>query len=211
MFYQRVEECIQTKNIEEIPRQIGVFTHLIEEGSLREELANIPIRYQVQMDLTKRISDERVVLGGVNNPRYMECFSAMLHGIHCHDGVAIDTMAEHHTAAFSTYYQPFMEEHEYILENYLVNYAYKNMFPFGSHPGVYDNYVIMIVHYAMIKLHLIGMAGFHQGLTTELVIKLIQSFSKTVEHNTLFVRNIFKLLKDNQYTSMAYISILVKN
>ena len=60
----------------------------------------------------------------------------------------------------------------------------------------YDAFVVMVVHYAMIKLHLIGMAGFHKGLTTDLAVKLIQSFGKTVEHNNLYVRNIFQLLKD---------------
>ncbi len=210
MFYQRVDEMIQTKNIDDIPRQIWVYSALIEDESLRNDLSNIPARYQVQMDLTKKLSDVRY-LQGISNKRYLECFNETLLGIHCVEGTSIETMSEHYTAAYADYYEPFMNDHHYILENYLVNYVYKNMFPLGGHQSVYEAYVVMIVHYAMIKLHLIGMAGFHKGLTTDLAVKLIQSFAKTVEHNSLYVRNIFNLLKDNGYTSIAYISILIKN
>lgn len=42
---------------------------------------------------------------------------------------------------------------------------------------------MLVVHYALIKLILIGMSSYHKGLTAEPVLKLIQSFAKTVEHN----------------------------
>ena len=63
----------------------------------------------------------------------------------------------------------------------------------------------------MVKLHLIGMAGYHKGLNDDLTLKLIQSFSKVVLHNEKYIQGIIKLLKENGYDSLAYMTILVKN
>ena len=69
----------------------------------------------------------------------------------------------------------------------------------------------MVVHYALIKMHLIGMAAFNRGLTEEVVIKLIYSFARAVEHNPPYLRHVLRLLKDNGYDTMAYMAILIKN
>lgn len=52
--------------------------------------------------------------------------------------------------------------------------------PFDRNAG-FDAYIIFVVYYALVKLILIGMLAFHKGLTPELAIKLIQSFSRTVD------------------------------
>lgn len=64
----------------------------------------------------------------------------------------------------------------------------------------------------MIKMLLIGMAGFHkEDFNTDHVVKLIQSFAKTIEHNTVYLQKVFTLLKTNNLTTMAYMAILIKN
>ncbi|SEC34406.1 lysine-N-methylase [Paenibacillus sp. GP183] len=64
----------------------------------------------------------------------------------------------------------------------------------------------------LIKMHLIGMAGFYkENINTDHVIKLIQSFAKTIEHNALYLRNVMALLKNNEVTTMAYMAIFIKN
>jgi lysine-N-methylase len=210
MFYKKIEECIQNNQVENIPQQITLYTEVIKQGSLREGLVNIPTQYNIQMKLTKELTDERF-RQGINNQRFMDCFNEMIQGIQYVPDGKIEDVMEHYTASCNDYYQPFINEHEYILENYLVNYVFKNLFPFSGYQSVFDDYVMLVVHYAMIKLHLIGMAGFHKGLNKDLVILLIQSFSKTIEHNSMFLRGIFNLLKDNGFTTMAYMSILIKN
>ncbi|MDQ0199570.1 flagellin lysine-N-methylase [Neobacillus ginsengisoli] len=210
MFYQRVEEIVQSQQLDLIPHHIASYMNVIQDGSLRVNLANIPVRYEIQMKLAKQLADARYNKG-ISNHRFMECYIEMMQGLQYSSDVITDDTIKYYMDAFNEYYQPFMNEHDYILENYLVNYVYKNLFPFGGFQSVFDDYVMMIVHYAMIKLHLIGMASFHKQLTTQLVIKLIQSFAKTIEHNSLFLRGVFNLLKDNGYTTMAYMSILIKN
>ena len=104
-----------------------------------------------------------------------------------------------------------MAGREHILENYLVNYVFKNLFPFSGEKNLFENYIMMVVHYALIKMHLIGMAAFHQDLTDEVVIKLIYSFARVVEHSPQYLQHVLRLLKDNGYSTLAYMAILIKN
>lgn len=210
MFYQKLQDRIESSRVEEIPHIIATYTNLLDGEKLREELASIPAQVMIQMELLKELTDERVVTG-VTCQRYLDCFGQFLHGIQFIRDASVEEIAARYQEAEEKYYRPFMSEHEYILENYLVNHIFRNLFPFTGEKDLFDNYVMMVVHYALIKMHLIGMAAFHQGLTGELVIKLIQSFAKTVEHNQPYLQHAFRLLTDNGYTTMAYMAILIKN
>ncbi|BDG45061.1 hypothetical protein PcaKH35_34060 [Parageobacillus caldoxylosilyticus] len=92
----------------------------------------------------------------------------------------------------------------------MVDYMFKNLFPVGKQ-NVLDDYIMLVIHYAMIKLHLIGMARFHRGLNKELVLKLIQSFTKVVDHNSLYLSRVYELLKENEFTTISYMAILINN
>lgn len=210
MFFRKLEEYIESGRIDEIPQLIATYTQIINEGSLKANLANIPVQYVIQMQLVKELVDYRF-FQGINNSRYMECFVEMLQGIQYKEGLTVEEIAEHYKEALERYYLPFMSEHEYILENYLVNFVFKNVFPFGTYASVFEEYAMLVIHFAMIKLHLIGMAGFHKGLNTDQIIKLIQSFAKVVEHNQQYLLNIHRLLTKNGYMNMPYMAILIKN
>ncbi len=211
MFYQKVQEYVDTGKAMDIPRLIGTYTNLIEDGSLRDSLNEIPSSVAIQMQLVKELADVRI-FQGVKSQRYLECFSELLHGIQYTKEASIEEIAERYQSAHDNHYKPFMAEHEYVLENYLVNHVYKNLFPMGESRQIFREYVMLIVHYAMIKLHLIGMAGFwKEQFAIEHVLKLVQSFSKTVEHNTQYLRHVYELLHAKGYTTMAYMAILIKN
>jgi lysine-N-methylase len=210
MFFQRLQQQIEVGQITEISNIIATYTNLLDGEDLRAELTQIPVQVTIQMELLKELADERVVKG-INSQRYKECFIQFMHGIQYTREAKVEEIADRYQEAEKNYYRSFMTENEYILENYLVNHVFKNLFPLNGEKNIFDNYVMLVVHYALIKLHLIGIAGFHKGLSQELVIKLIQSFAKTVEHNAQYLNQIFELLKKNEYTTMAYMAIMIKN
>ncbi|MCU6792940.1 flagellin lysine-N-methylase [Paenibacillus sp. WQ 127069] len=210
-FYQKLEEYKNDSRISEIPVLIGSFSNMLEDGSIKESLSGVPSHAAVQMELLKELADERI-FSGVSNQRYFECFAAFLHGIQYNLDDSVEDIAERYDEAYTKYYLPFMENYEYILENYLVNYVYKNTFPLGMYSSVFDEYVLMVLHYGLIKMHLIGMSRFYkENFNLDLVITLIQSFAKTVEHNNQYIGHIMKLMEKNNYKSMAYMAILIKN
>lgn len=142
----------------------------------------------------------------------MECFAEVLKGIQYTKDATVEEITDRYQLAYTDYYDPFMRANEYILENYLVNYVYKNLFPSSDDTDIFESYIMLVVHYSSIKLHLIGMAGHHkEDFGVDHVIKLIQSFAKSVEHDSLYLRGVIELLKRNEYTSMAYMAILINN
>lgn len=211
LFYQKISEVADAGQVKEIPQLIAHYTNFIDSGTFREELARIPANPAIQMELLKELADEKV-LQGVNSSRYMECYAQFLAGVSYTSDATVEEIAERYLQAYHEYYEPFMREREYILENYLVNYVFKNLYPFSGEKELFDNYVMMIIHYAMIKMHLIGMAAYHkESFSEDLVVKLIQSFARVVEHNSAYLHRVHDLLKSNGFTSMAYMAILIQN
>jgi lysine-N-methylase len=209
-FCQKLQEHIDNKTIDSIPSLFDYYINWLEDDASLVSLGNIPANHDIQMQLIKEILDERLVIG-VNNQRYIECVNEMLRGLQYIHGSNIADIMNQYFSYYSKYYKPFMENHEYIMENYIVHYVFKHLFPFEDSLSVFESYVILAVHYSLIKLHLIGMSSYHYGLTTEIVIKLIQSFAKTVEHNQQYLKSVIDLLKKNDITNLAYMVILIKN
>lgn len=211
MFYQKAQKCLDEARFDDIPTLISQYTSLLKSGVFAEELQSIPVEHGVQMELLKTLVDIRFNKG-ISSKRYSECIAEFLHGIAYHSDASTEEITARYAEAYEQYYLPFMTKHEYILENYLVNYVFSKLFPYSNRQTFYDNYVTLVIHYSLIKLHLIGMAGYHkEAFSTELVLKLIQSLAKAVEHDNKYVSSIHSLLKDNGYTTLGYMAILIKN
>lgn len=67
------------------------------------------------------------------------------------------------------------------------------------------------MHYAAIKLQLVGVGAYHKGLTPELALRVIQAFAKTVEHNSAYLDRVIQLLSAGGYNTLPWMAILVKN
>lgn len=210
IFCDRLQDAVKKEKANEIPDLIATHTNMLEDGSFKTVINGIPAQNTIQMELLKEIADKRY-FSGVNNKRYLECFSEFLCGIQYTEDRTVEEIGRIYHESWQNHYKPYMQEHEYILENYLVNYVFKNLFPFTAEKSVFDSYMMLVIHYSLIKMHLIGIAGYQKGLTDEAVIKLIQSFAKTVEHNQLYLNEIADLMKQNGFNTMAYMSILIKN
>ena len=185
---------------------------LTVSGYFKQTLDGIPVAINIQRELVKQLIVERFKENPINSTRYLECLSEALTGFGSVEDSTDQQMEYKYCKALEEYYTPFMGKHEYVIENYLVNYAFKNLFPIGGGRSVFDNYVMMIVHYALIKIHLIGMAGYHkEGFGTNHIVKLIQSLGKAMEHNVAYLNRAFDFLKQNNFANMAGMAILIKN
>lgn len=210
LFCRSLEQHVHEGNSQDIPKLIATYLEYLETGNLLEELNAIPTEYTLQMKLMKEVADYRIDNG--MSKRYFNCFAQFLEGIQYTADNTVEQIGQYYTEAYSKYYQPYMEKHEYILENYLVNDAFTSIFPFMGQQSIFDNYVMFVVKYSMIKMLLIGMSGLHKDkFSAEHVIILIQSFAKMISHNVAFLQNISQLLKSSNFNTMPYMAILVKN
>jgi len=208
--YKRIENLKLNNLSKDIPSVLETMNNMIESGEFKEGLEKVPTNTQIQMRIAKELTDKKI-LQGVTSKRYIECLKETLVGIDYKTGEKIENILKKYEQNYNEYVTPYLEEKEYILENYLVNEYFKEVMPFGSFKSIWDSYIYLCVLYSMVKLHMIGMAGYYKKLDDDKILKLIQSFSKVVTHNSQYIQGIIKLLKDNGYDSLAYMSILVKN
>lgn len=210
LFYRKLQDCVDNNTMELVPNLIVYYTDFMNQGVAKESLSSVQTNLAIQVKLLRKLADKKILLG-VSSKRYIECFKEFLSGLQYTNEASIDDISEKYNEAYNDYYDSFMKKHEYILENYLVNYVFKNLFPFNRYNSVFDSYMMLVINYSLIKMHLIGMAAFHKGLTIDLTIKLIQSLAKTIEHNQTYLNEIADIMRENNYNTMAYMAVLIKN
>ncbi|OAM92877.1 lysine-N-methylase [Pelosinus fermentans] len=210
LFYDNVNNAVNENKLDTIPQVINKYETMIEQGFLHEELKQIPVNNAVQMNLIKTLVDARCSFGV--DTSFADWISKFSQGIQYNSEDDIEVNAARYEEIYRKYYEPYIQHKEYILENYMVDYVFKTMFPLSGKKCCFDSYIMMIVHYAIIKMLLIGIAGFYkEKFDNKQIIKLIQSFVKTVEHNPLYLKNVLNCFTENKFTSMAYMAILIKN
>ncbi|WP_327204964.1 flagellin lysine-N-methylase [Paenibacillus sp. Leaf72] len=145
------------------------------------------------------------------NARYRECIHDYKQGM-TRNGSSLEAIAGTYDYSYEHYYKPFMDQHAHVLENFILNHLYSRMLAeMHVNIPVFDSYQMLVAEFAMIKLHLIGIAAHHQQLTEELTVKLIQSYTKNYEHTALFLKNILDDFKKQGYHTLGYMSLLIKN
>lgn len=166
-------------------------------------------RSRLQFLILNKLMDIRLSQK-VSSKSYLECYEAFVAGLTDTRRVALDKIVHAYREAYSRYYRPFEQKNEYIFENYAVNYVYKNLFPYNGYPNPFDEYILLALHYSLIKIHLVGMSGYYrESLSREHVIKLMYSFSRTVEHNWKYLEEILTMLKDSGNAHMTCMAALI--
>ena len=105
--------------------------------------------------------------------------------------------------------ESIMNKYNYIFENYLVNFIYNNLFPFNGQRTLFDGYIMLLMRYSFIRFYLIGIYTDTESLSEENIIKVIQAFSKTVEHHTSFLIDSLAYIKRQEFDNMEFAKILL--
>lgn len=212
IFYGKLQALVDSHEEKKIEDLIEEYNRIIGDvDTLRTVLAGIPMATNIQLKLIKLVMDLRYIHeAGINSTRYLECYHQFILGLECVEGKTWGDILLNYDNAYHNL-APWLTEHEYILENYLVNYVFKDLMPFQDGRSLLESFCMMIVNYAYIKALLIGMAAFHKTMDDKLVVKLIQSFSRTVEHNAVYINNIYDLFKKEDMFQTSYIAALIRN
>jgi lysine-N-methylase len=190
MFCKRLKEITETRQLELVPRLLKDYAEIILQGRLRASMDGIPAQTTLQLRVVMEVVHRQLdlELTDASHIRSRECVQDFLLGIRYDPSASIDISAPFYAEAHARYYEPFMQKNPFILQNYLINHVLRTRFPFGVNPQGEPNdplaeYFVMCIQYAVIKGLLIGMAGrYQEAFATTHVVKLVQSFSKAVEH-----------------------------
>ncbi|MBK1674898.1 hypothetical protein CKO35_16720 [Ectothiorhodospira shaposhnikovii] len=209
IFFDKVQKLLAEGQANGIPAEIAQYTNMVVDNSLSGSLDQIVEDATLQMKLAKEVLTQKVAAGGAKD--LLTLFVQSLVGIGFNSEDTDEDNARRYQAVCREWYEPFMGQREYILENYLVNHVFGNLFPMNRKTPM-DAFAMMAVQYAVIKMLLVGQAGLYKDQFAEShVVTVIQKFVKAVEHNPQFLKKIYDQMGEKGLLSMAYMAILVRN
>lgn len=208
---------------EDVLRLIKEYTQVIDAYGFNKFIGSIPKQPASLLKVLITLIEYRLKTE-VTNKRFLECFDEFRQGLHYTNEIPEEDLIEAYSEAKIIYYDCFMQENEYILENYFVNYVFKALFPFGQQVSIYSQdifavqktvfteYILLTLHYAMIKNLLVGIAGYYkEQFETQQVLKLIQSFEKNIGHDVPYLQRLLKFFDDNHMANVSGAVMLIKN
>lgn len=107
-------------------------------------------------------------------------------------------------------YLEFFKDRQFILENYIVNDIFMNVFPIKNGCKIFEEYGGLIIKFIILKLFLVGIGNFNNELSENIVIKTMYLYSRNIEHTNLYIEEVLKSIKDNNNCNMAYLSVLIR-
>lgn len=187
---------------------VGELAHLLRDycllarqGTLRPALGQVTSQPALQIGLTLGLINQRLDRA-MNSLRFLDVVKEFLEGIGYQPGMTPEMLAPAFQRAEREFYTPLIEGHPWILENYLTHAVYRSMFPFGAGgagtggtgarnktPGNPEQeFRTLATHFVAIRTLLVGMAGFHgAAFATDHVVRLVQSYSRMVDHHAEFL------------------------
>jgi lysine-N-methylase len=194
-----------------MPLLLDEFARRMDSAEWMDLIENAPALTGLQLQLARRLHDE--MISAVRVKALKDCTDEGFAGLdYAGEQPFTDEIARRYDSAYDQYYSPFFERYGFMLENYLVNYLLHHDLCFHRGRRLYDDYVMMVLNFTMLKTYLIGMAAWHRGsMNTAMVTRLIYSFTKVVEPDARFRDYALGLLAQSGCTDMVHLAVLIKN
>ena len=108
-------------------------------------------------------------------------------------------------------FNTYLKEQENIIENLLIYLIYKYFMNALYSKNLNAEVNNVILSYAMIKMLLLSRYNKNdKELNENDFVEVFYLFSREIEHNTVFLPNIYKDIKEAGYDTLAYMTILVR-
>jgi lysine-N-methylase len=219
----KLHEMAAARDQDGVPDIMRGYAEAIDHGLFNDLLSRCVAQTTRQLEIVLELIVCRIT-SDFTPRRFLECYEEFMHGIEWRPESAMAEIGIRYAEAHQQYYAPFMRQHEYVMERLLVNYVYKTLFPFGPQESTQKlsiyrrdssipaQYILMAVHYAILKAILIGMSAYHKSdLSTGHLIKLIQSYAKAFEHSTAFPALADGILAGKGMKNAASMAMLIQN
>ena len=198
------------------------FALAIDAGFFDDHLRSVTANPATQLGIVLELIAERVK-SDFTHRRFLQFYQEFVEGIGGSPTATLQEMGHHYAEAYRQHYAPFMSQHEYMLENYLANNAFRTLFPFGSEStnkglnvetprAIAVQYMLLTTFFAIINTMLIGLAGFRtSSFGVEDVIRGVQLCSKTLEHSVAYPKRILEILASHGINGPEAMAVLTQN
>ncbi len=206
---RRLQGAVDEGRLAELPAILASYRSQIDDGALAGQIEAIPLRQDIQLGMVRILMGHRLA-ERIRNARFRQCHAQFLAGFDGLQGDDLAALTARYDAA-RDHFRPVEAAHPYVLENYLVNAVFRSLFPLGQGRALFRSYIELVVHFSIIRLYAIGMAGALQGaFGVDDLVRLIQSYSKVVEHDRHFADAVHDYLHQQGFDSLAHLAVLLR-
>ena len=206
-----------------VPDVISAYHQAIQDHTFDDLLRKCQAKPEVQLITILELIVSRIT-SDFTGRRFLECYQEFMQGLEWTQESNLKDIGILYSEAYTSYYASFIAQHEDLMERYLINYVYKNLFPLGrlesnQKAGIHhaENSIsvqcmLMMAHYAIIRTLLIGMAGLHKSnFAIDHAIKGIQSTTKAFQHSTSFPARALDILTRGGMKNGASMGVLIQD
>ena len=193
------------------------YRRIFATGAKSSEPEDTPGQPRLKLEVVFDLTNARVQEG--SGRRFQDNFWMFVETLGTSDACLPRDEVQRFLEAKERYYRPFFEAFPFILENYLVNYIFQHLFPYGRSgsrsfvsQSVFEEYVQMTTLFAWIDALLVGVAGHHkEAFAGEHVVQAVQSFTRTIEHYPGVLQSIKEYMKTRGLNTLQGMAIMLKS
>jgi lysine-N-methylase len=207
MFFQKVDAVVQSGHTDTLKLLTEQYDSLSQSGAFKQALQKMPVNPEWKYSVLGQLLHERKNFT-ITNDRFRVRFEKAVKQL----GLESKPFQTNHYIENEAFWEAaFTNQYDYIFENYLVNQAYRSVFPFRGYRNFSEEFLMLAIHYACIRLMAIGLASTSSETFNEHeLVAWMQTYSKEVEHHAIYIKFMYDALKLNDCTNLAKLSMLLK-
>lgn len=175
--------------------------------------ADLVSRLEVAIALSNQRCQDRAC-----GRRFRDVFWDFIEGIGSADSQGADEEVNRFKCASTNHLEPLLSEAPFILENYLLNYMYQHLFPFGRAGSdrfvahtMSEEAVLLIVQYSWMTTLLTGVAARHGPTFGKAhLITTVQSFTRAVEHTPQILEDALVFVRSRELDTLSGLARLLR-
>lgn len=207
--FEALDEVTRQKQTPKIPTVLSNFQEIQDKGTWKINVFATPDEAaRAQCQRVNEIILRMNILTEIDSKDY-KAQTRIFQNAFAPDSKTKKSKSENYLHLLRHYQTVFLEPYDYILENYLVNFVYKNLFPFTESEVLFEAYTMLALRFVMIRGYLIALVALEASPDPMIAVKHIQLFAKAIEHHKHFSEETLTRLKSDQLIHMSYIEMLL--
>ncbi len=215
---KQLSEITTAKESDIVPAILSDYRQILGTNWGQVEMENMPSNCELKLRAIFKLTDQRVRDKPCGS-RFVDTYWNFVEGIGSPMGSMPGDDIQRYREAEERYHRPFFEQRPFILENYLLNYMFRYLFPFGREGSdrftarsIFDEYILMTTQFAWINGLLIGIAGqCKETFAEEHVVRAIQSYSREVDHDASILASIIDFMRGHGLDNLQGMAVMLKN
>lgn len=173
----------------------------------------VAVRLEMAIALSNRRCQDRDC-----SRRFQNVFWEFIEGVGTAGSTGADEDVQRFRHASVNYLEPLLLESPFLMENYLVNYVYQHLFPFGRAGSeeflthtIAEEAVLLIVKYSWMTTLLTGVAALHgAAFNSSHIVTAVQAFTRATEHVPQVSEDALAWVRDRELDTFAGLAKLLR-